>query len=387
MSAHAKLSPSSSPRWTICTASPEACKDIPDESSEAADEGTFFHDIAARALKPLSKGEGPAKPAMSFLGRKSECGRFIVDEDAANHIQEYLDAVEFAFDLYGGTLEIEIQVKLTDEIWGTVDALILSADGKTIIVIDLKMGAGVYVSELHNTQLQIYAGGALKTYHESLKSVETVVTAIVQPRHHQGEAWREQSYHINELFTALAAIESAAVATKVAPKFVVGEHCTKTFCPKRSECQARRNASLEACREAFSEEKPTIEAMTDERIAEILLQADDVKKWLNDLEAHATKRATMGVEFPGLKLVEKVGIRKFNDDAEATHQLEMTYNIDPVTEPKPVSPAEAERRLQATGLSKKQAQAVVRPLTHKPSKGPVLVPVSDRRSTFKPATF
>ena len=87
MAAHAKLSPSSANRWMVCTAAPQACAAVRDESSEAADFGTFCHEIAARALVN-------GKDATSWLGRSSDCGRFEIDAETADHISFVIEALK-----------------------------------------------------------------------------------------------------------------------------------------------------------------------------------------------------------------------------------------------------------------------------------------------------
>ena len=58
---HARLSPSSAHRWTKCTPSVRLEEMFEDEASEAAQEGTIAHEIAATRLE-AAKADGVLKP-------------------------------------------------------------------------------------------------------------------------------------------------------------------------------------------------------------------------------------------------------------------------------------------------------------------------------------
>ena len=81
MAKHAKLGPSSASRWLNCPGSVALCATVPEEpSSEYADEGTFAHDIAERAIRAV-RDEGFATDVAldNLIGTESRCGRFQVD--------------------------------------------------------------------------------------------------------------------------------------------------------------------------------------------------------------------------------------------------------------------------------------------------------------------
>jgi hypothetical protein len=367
--AHAKLSPSSAHRWTKCTASPGYEVRFPDVSSEAADEGTFAHGIAERCLR-----EGRPSAA-SELGTKSDCGRFVVDAETASAIDEYLDVVRLYEDIAGAPAQIEQRVTLTQDIWGTADALLLSRDGRDLYVIDYKHGAGVFVSAQRNEQLKTYGAAALQTIGVAGRAVERVTLVICQPRCPADETTRECTVLRDEMDAWAKELTAVAARTQINPTFVAGDHCK--FCRGKAECSALRQTSLTSAREAFDRTPIQPEALDDRRLGELLGAFSQVRDWMQAVEQHALRRAQSGKAVPGHKLVNKIGLRRWNEEPHAASVLR-TAGLDPHTQ-KLVSPAQAEKALRKLGMSAKQAKAFVADLAHAPQTGVTLVSHSDRR--------
>lgn len=86
MSHHSILSPSGSSRWLNCPGSVALTLHIPDDGSDAADEGTDAHELAALCLTI-------GVPAITFLGRVMALGH-VADEEMCAGVQMYIDYVE-----------------------------------------------------------------------------------------------------------------------------------------------------------------------------------------------------------------------------------------------------------------------------------------------------
>ena len=374
---HAKLSPSAAHRWMNCTAAPTFEARFPDVSSAAADEGTFAHSIAERCLRE-------DKLATHYLSTTSDCGRFTCDEEMARAIDDYLDVVRLYEDVAGAPAEIEQQVKLTDEVWGTADALILSADGLHLYVIDYKHGAGVFVNAEGNAQLQTYGAAALQTIGVAGRAVERVTLVVVQPRCPSDETTRSHTMTRAEIEAFAEEVTAAAVQAQINPTFKAGDHCR--FCRGKAECAFLRENSLTAAREAFDRTPVQPAQLDDERLGELLAAFSKVRDWMQAVEQHAMRRAQSGKAVPGHKLVAKIGLRKW-DNEEATAKVLMDAGASPYAPAKLLSPAQAEKALQKLGVTGKQAKAIVAQLAHKPTTGTLLVPNSDRRPELSLPTF
>lgn len=360
-----------------CPGSVALTRGIESEDSAYSREGTFAHMVAALCLQD-------GKDAAAMIGFRSE--EFAVDAEMAEHIQVYLDAVRSVLMIDGGTLLIEVKVKVTDDIYGTADAIVVSDD--TIHVFDLKYGRGVFVDADDNPQTLTYGLGAV------LGAVKLTATQaklhIVQPRCNAERLWR--TAHTTTAFLTgewHPKLLAAAAATKQpdAP-LSPGDHCG--FCQAKPFCPALRKQALTTAQSVFSNLDLTVQPvkppspanLSPEQIATVLKGADLVKTWIKGVEDMAFDMLKKGTEVPGFKLVEKRGNRKWRDEAEAERELANT-GADPYAPREVVSPAQAEKLL-AKKMSRGNAEALVERLAHKPVTGSTIVLSSDPRPALLP---
>ena len=155
---HAILSASSSSRWMACTPSARLELEFDDYESTAAKEGTAAHALAEHKLKRKLKMRSD-RPVSVFNTDEIE----MYTDDYADYVfEQYTKAKR-----YDPNAQIFIEQRLdfscyVPDGFGTVDSLIISK-GK-IQIIDLKMGIGVLVNAEENSQMMLYALGALKKF-------------------------------------------------------------------------------------------------------------------------------------------------------------------------------------------------------------------------------
>lgn len=365
---HAPLAPSASKSWLTCPGSYAATKDLPEESSEAADEGTFAHHIAAQCF-------ATGKPARTFIGTQSEDRRFTCDEAMANGVQEYVNVVLETKLLHDGWLQVEHRVKFTEHIYGTADALVWRSD--VLHVFDFKFGQGILVPAFGNTQLAIYGTAAMLTEIAKAKNVKTVWLHIVQPRRADGEGkthrvWIVSVEALNALAVEILQGESKALLPE-AP-LVAGDHCT--FCRARFTCSALKDFAMTVAAAAFPRlDAPTApplpETFSNEELGDLLTKFDVVETWIAAMRENAEARLRAGTPVPGWKLVETRGHRKWIDATEAGIELRGLLG-EGAYEKSLISPAEAERR-----LGKKVAAGILPSMTVRPITKITMVPASD----------
>ncbi len=330
MSAHSILAPSSAVRWKRCAGSIAATQHVGDTSNEYAREGTAAHVLGADAL-------GYGRPASFWLGRVIEVPyeedgvektqAFTVDDEMADNVQVYVDAVE----RLPGKAYIEQELDLSEsfgvpEQKGTGDAIVLNEEAKNIHVDDLKYGRNIVYAE-GNDQLYSYGDGALKKF-DMLGDWETITVAIHQPRinHYDEhtltraelEAWRvETAQQANVAMGLLNEPMEVVEASKLAGD----KQCQ--WCPIKGACQTLAKWTNEQVYDDFTSlaAEPSVVTdpvgISDELLGKLLHRAPVIKKALEAWQAEANARA-LTKKIPGWKRVPgKGGKRMWSDKDEA----------------------------------------------------------------------
>ena len=360
---HSPIGASSMYRWAECPGSVALSEGIVSESSAYAEEGTEAHELGATWLK--GNGKTPECDDDEMLDNV----RIYVD-----HVFSLLDAkcklyVEHGFDLsevYPGA-------------YGTNDAAVYNLKTKTLHVIDLKYGAGIYVSAKNNPQLRYYALGALLELQKEGHEIQTVVMTIVQPRCTTIEgAARSETIDAIDLmeFAADLVMYAKRTAEPNAP-LKAGDHCR--FCPAIIKCPEVQNVKQLVAKSEFAKTTPAEGSVPPDELAKALKAIPILEALVKRIDAYAYQEARAGRSVPGYKLVEKRANRKWINETEVSLFLGgLKVGDDDIFEPKKVrTPAQMEKKLPSH-------YSMLEKFVTKESSGLVLVPIEDKRPAFKP---
>ncbi|MFZ5650129.1 MAG: DUF2800 domain-containing protein [Bacillota bacterium] len=368
---HALLSASGASRWLTCTPSARLEETLPESTSEYADEGKLAHEIAELKLrKAFTEPMGP-RTFNSQIKKFKENPLF--QDEMLKHTDTYLDYVSGIIHGYATLPYVAVEKRLDYsayalEGFGTGDCIIIG--GNVIHVIDFKYGKGVPVSAEKNPQMMLYALGAYTEY-SFLYRIETVKLAIVQPRLDTAPSEYE-----------LSAADMLAWGESIKPiaekafagigEFVSSDHCR--FCRAKALCRARSefNTSLEE----YHRMKPPL--LSNEEVGQILERAQNLAKWVSDLEEYALAECLVGNDIPGWKAVHGRSKREFtNTDAafklltNAGYEEAVLYNREPITLVK-----------VEELLGKAKFKELLAAYINTPPGKPTLVPESDKREAI-----
>lgn len=330
---HAILSPSAAHRWLHCTPAPRVEAEFPETTSEYAEEGRLAHSVCELAAKKkftvmnnrtynsrLKKLKADPKWDDEMLSTAATC---------VEHLTEH--AMRFEHAPY---VALEVQVDITDyapEAFGTCDCVMIGGD--ELIITDYKHGKGVPVSAQDNPQMLLYALGALKLYRPIYGDmIRRVSTYIDQPRL---GSYDGASMTVEELLAWGESIKpKAAAAFMGTGEFAPGEWCR--FCRAKAKCRARanQNTALEDFKDCIplgrsipmqteydaTGFKPS-NCLTDEEIGALLVRAEGLVAWYNDLKEYALVACLNGKTIPGWKAVEGRSTRAWTDQDAALEAL------------------------------------------------------------------
>ena len=366
MGKHSLLSPSSSHRWLNCPPSLRLSQQYEDTTSDYALEGTDAHSLCEYKLKSALgiKAKDPTANFTYYDDEMEEC-----TTGYATYVLELLESVKKKCPDPLILIEQRIDYsKYAEGGIGTVDCVIVSDD--TLHIIDYKHGQGFFVESYENSQLKIYALGALELF-DGIYDVNTISMIVYQPRRENISTFtlsKEELYKwANDVLKP-----TAELAYNGEGKYKCGDWCV--FCKVKNECRARAEYNMELAKYEFKL-PPLLE---DEDVEEILSKLDDLISWASDIKEYALHSALSGKQWRGFKLVEGRSNRKYIDE-DAVAKIVKSSGYDPY-----------EHRVKGITamektLGKSKFSELLSELVEKPNGKPTLVPESDKRPAMNTA--
>ena len=368
--AHAVLSASGSKRWLSCPPSARLERKFPDKAGEAAQEGTLAHALAEVRIR-------------HWLGEISENGLTLridsIRHDAlyspemGEYVSEYVDlCIEKINEAQGIAL---VEERLDFSRWvkngfGTGDMVIIG-DG-VLEIVDLKYGKGVPVSAEGNTQMQLYALGAIEQY-GYIYDFDHVRMSIFQPRN---GGLSTQLMSVAELLAWGESIKPIAeLAYEGKGDFKAGDHCR--FCRAAVQCKALADYNLEIAKLEFRD----ADLLTDDEVSSVLERVDGLVRYAEKIKTFALEEALKGHRWPGFKVVEGRSNRKITDENKAAALLRKAGYADDVIY-KPIE-MQTITALEKT-ITKKKFGEILGSVVEKPPGKPTLVSADDERPAYDP---
>lgn len=414
---HALLSPSSAKKWLNCPAALACEFGLPNESGQAAVNGTVMHLVAETVLNRVIKGEdiradtykgvyalNEGKGPIKALA-KPEKGAVLITDDFVSQVNKYVNYCRPIIDA-AELVEVESRVNLTRvlhpgvelndnllQTFGTADLVALmprhsplpSLDGTcTLIVGDLKTGRHKVLAR-ENKQMMLYALGLLRVY-KRLYDITAVRLVIFQPYAGGADEW-DTTPEALEQFGKFA----RGRALKAIDAFQRGKKGLKPadFRPGNDACQWCRFAEkCTAKSRAVKETDPqdgACDLETEMSLDQLKVEYDKLplmRQHIADIEKAMYAALMRGEQVEGLKLVEgRPGNRSW-DNAEDVGDLVSQWGIeDLMSKQVMLTPTEAEKvmkghekwELLEARITRKQGQ-------------PSIATTDDKRPAWTPAT-
>lgn len=300
MKAHALLSPSKSSRWLVCPPSARLEDRHKRSSSEAADEGTLAHHLSellilyalkrTTKLRYLADLQGIRRNQYYNSSMMEHCETF------ASYVMEKYTEMQTRHKHVDIFLEVHLDLsKWIPESFGTGDIIIIGDN--ELLVIDLKYGKGIHVEADENTQMMIYALGAMDCFDMLFVSIKTVSMTIYQPRLDNHSTFTMTAKNLLEWAKGVLK-GRAKLAFEGKGKFVAGDHCQ--FCAVKATCKANADHNMKLAQEEFDIDPAELK---DAQLVKIYLQAKNLHSWLRAVEEYMLEKAIAGKNWRGLKLV------------------------------------------------------------------------------------
>ncbi len=389
--AHSLLSPSAAHRWMNCAASLKLESELPESTSDYADEGTAAHEFAARRLLNLiDENARPVNIGDEFVINSKT---YTYNIDMAAYLDKYVDVVwEMA---NHEILRVEERVDFSNwtlhpDSFGTADAVIIK--GNEIQIHDLKYGRGVPVDAVDNEQLMIYALGAVDMF-EIAYEFDQVRLVIHQPRLNSMSEHVLTVVELKEFGNKVREKAQIALAKLKAPAltsddFTPGvKHCR--WCKAKATCPALTQHVMSTVADDFvdisKDIKPQLESAeervqntVDRQLANCMLAVELIEDWCSAVRAEVERRLLAGTFTDNrYKLVEgRKGARKWMDATAVEEAMKaMRLKREEMYEFSLISPTTAEKLFKDQPKRWAKLQELITQSEGKPS----VAPASDKR--------
>lgn len=268
-------------RWTKCPASPRLTRACPDNTSDAAREGTCAAWIADRIIS------GGATSVADFEGETHPNG-WPVDDEMMRHVDRYLsDTSDIRARISEGTVALWNGLCV-----GHFD-LAGWLDDSTLAIVDLKYGHGVV--SVDTPQLELYAIGLLPVV-----EWERVRLSIYQPRSaHPDGIFRHRWMTRDQVEARSAELLARALETLQPDSLAIpGDHCA--YCPAAATCQALAATNYRAFDTMTSRDVHSLDADALATELDFLDRAESLlSARATAIRAEAQTRMNAGERIPG----------------------------------------------------------------------------------------
>jgi len=318
MTHHAKFSPSSSSRWMSCTKS-LTLPPKKETTNKFATRGSSLHAMSDDILKgnPIQLSYEGYVPTPEDI------------EDVVKPYVEYVKSIDASHSFF------EQKVFLSDDCYGTVDALLYDEKSKTLHVIDLKCGSQK-VDPLDNKQLNIYAIGSVNFLREKMLTTENIFVHIFQPF-----LYKQEPVEVFKSELKILRKEVLQVVGDVKEDKTVfspsDENCK--WCPHIVDCPEVLKIANKVAKEDFSNDIP---------LGENYKTALILQRFVDAIKAKVYIALDTGEEVKGFKLKQTQNRRHWKDEGEVTNLLiQNDVNHEEFIDSKILSVAKMEKLLKS----------------------------------------
>ena len=398
---HSFVSPSSLHRVLVCPASATMCKDLPEEKSVYAEEGTAFHklmefnnfyynelsfeDCYQAVCKLLSNNNFTETVLLELAENWRKTCKMVNDIKDNYNTAEGITIKEYK--------ELNLPMYYNDKDSGTLDLGLVFMRGNhaKIVVVDYKYGKGVEVEAKNNPQLISYAISFIKYLkREFLElNIVEVKTCILQPR--IDECYKEVKYTGQELSEQAKYINDGVKV--VYDVYENGKDLYENSCVSEEGCRFCKAKGF--CKKYNEEMTVLIGDIVDDvtnksMLPEIRITDEEIKKifefekiilpkiedYIKMVKSSAEKRLLAGEKIEGLKLVKSVTRTKWIDNKDLIISKLQEVGVDAIDHAISLKPIGAIKKLL------KKDDEVLKELTVLPEGKPQVVLDTDKREEY-----